>query len=236
MSIRNDSDMQPRPSLMVVEGLRTQAIQQLDQANGTVEPSSESQEGEFVAVFRELTELWRNIRVPCDRPVKRPSHLRLVSVNGIDRPAEGLLTSVAQEAQMTHDIKPITPSRRALLRGTAALLACAGAAATPGNGASASNPDAALIQLCEEHIANMKAFNNCPLDSDVSPFWDPYERTLHEINAATPQTMEGVFAIARAAMVHATQPDGSIEPEATMANVWAWNIMNDIARIHRVKL
>ncbi len=41
---------------------------------------------------------------------------------------------------------------------------------------------------------------------------------------------------ALAAMVHATQPDGSIEPAATMANVWAWNIMNDIARINGVKL
>jgi hypothetical protein len=136
---------------------------------------------------------------------------------------------------MPEDVLPYTPSRRALLNGAAALLAGAGAAAAP-SGGCASNPDAALIQLCENHIGYMNAFNADPYGDEDSPSWLDYDRTLHEINAATPQTMEGVFAIARAAMVHATWPDGSIKPEATMAHVWAWNIMNDIARIHGVKL
>ena len=119
--------------------------------------------------------------------------------------------------------------------GTGALLAgVTGFLAAPGAGAAAVNPDAELIRFCDEHIANLTAYNNdvSDLDHDENPFWQDYERSRDAIIAAEPKTLAGVVAKARVAKAEAVQPDGSENWEDGVASNWAWDIVNDLLRLN----
>lgn len=122
-------------------------------------------------------------------------------------------------------------SRRLLLRGSIALAAASPAAAVVAE--AALNPDAELIRWCAEHIVNVDAFNRDGgyLENEVDPLWWAYRRTLDAINAAKPQTLEGVVAKARAAKAEARGPDGSDRPEDGSAARWAWHLVNDLLRL-----
>lgn len=126
------------------------------------------------------------------------------------------------------------PSRRALLGGTAALLAGVTVARAPAaSEAAVGSPDAELIRLCAEHIANFHAYSNDPsdLEADKNPLWHAYERTRDAIADAKPKTIAGMLAKARAAKVEAFQPDGERRPEGQAA-IWAWDLVNDLIRIN----
>ncbi|HVE22832.1 MAG TPA: hypothetical protein VNC39_12730 [Acidocella sp.] len=95
-------------------------------------------------------------------------------------------------------------------------------------------PDAALIALCAEHIANFHAYNDqASPDSkfEKDPLWHAYERTRDAICDAEPQTFAGMLAKARAAKVEATDLDGVVRPDGYSA-AWAWDLLNDLIRIN----
>jgi hypothetical protein len=111
---------------------------------------------------------------------------------------------------MTKAINTHTPSRRDLLTGTAALLAGATIAATPGVGAAAATPDAELIRLCGEYrdieLAWRGAFNRFPDtrpgDRDRELFQAPLRARQDEIAEALEEipparTLAGFQALAR---------------------------------------
>lgn len=118
-------------------------------------------------------------------------------------------------------------TRRKFLRG--AVVAVSGI--TAARAASGASSDASLIALCAEHGANRDAINfadELPDEWD-HPLWAAYDRTRDGIGAAQPQTMEGVLAKARAAKAEA---GGDNYPEGSPAADWAWDIVNDLLRLH----
>ncbi len=94
-----------------------------------------------------------------------------------------------------------------------------------------ADDDAALIRLSAEHVANFAAYDAHggagPLDAP-DLLWDAYERTRNAISAARPRTLAGVLAKARAAKAEAQRSDGGENPDGTMAQVWAWDLVNDL--------
>jgi hypothetical protein len=110
------------------------------------------------------------------------------------------------------------PARRPFLDGAAALLA-----------------DAELTMTCAEHVLSAATINAAGPDADLEDdrIWQVYDRTRDAISDAEPQTVAGLVAKARAAKAEALQPDGSENPEGTMAEKWAWDIVNDLIRISR---
>ena len=123
------------------------------------------------------------------------------------------------------------PTRRAVLAGAGAVAALPGVAAPAG---AAPGPDAALIRLCAEHVANMDAYNASPgiLELEDDPLWAAYEETRNAIRDARPQTMAGMLAKARAAKAEARRSDGTEEPEGCPAADWAFDLVNDLLRLH----
>jgi hypothetical protein len=119
-------------------------------------------------------------------------------------------------------------SRRSILAGTplAAMFA-----AMPCVTLGQINADKKLIELCKQHIANMEAFCACPLDSDVSPHWPPYEATEDAVAKAQPMTLAGLAAKARVAKAEALQPDGKEVYANSAAGNWAWDLVNDLIRL-----
>jgi hypothetical protein len=96
-----------------------------------------------------------------------------------------------------------------------------------------ANPDAQLIALCERHLANMAALDANPSDWEESnPALTAYDSTRDAITSARAQTLAGMVAIAGAAKAEAAMPDGAEMFDCTMGGVWAWNIMNDLLRLH----
>ena len=98
------------------------------------------------------------------------------------------------------------------------------------------NPDAELIRLCAEHVANMRAYNRDGGLEDIDkpdPLWDAYERTRDAITEAKPCTLAGMQAKARAAKAEAltSRTDGTESPEGTPAEAWAWQLVNDLLAV-----
>lgn len=125
------------------------------------------------------------------------------------------------------------PVARRLLLGGAAMTALARPAA-----ADAADPDADLIRLCAEHVVNIRAYNDGParlvgvLDLEDHPLWLAYEHTRDAISAARPQSVAGMLAKIRAAKAEAQTPKGDENPAGTMAAEWAWDLVNDLLRLH----
>ena len=97
----------------------------------------------------------------------------------------------------------------------------------------APNPDADLIRICAEHIANVTTYNaeGGHLESADDPLWHAYERTLEAIGDAKPATIAGIIAKAKAAKYEAQEPHGE-EPDHCDAGAWAWDIVNDLVRLN----
>ncbi len=124
-----------------------------------------------------------------------------------------------------------TTSRRRLLAGSGvgAILAGIGvpAAAAP----ATAHPDADLIRICAEHIANWEAYNagpDCGGDCEDDPLWLAYERTRNAISNATPRTLDGLKAKAFVAKTEAIQPNGREYTDSGPQAVWAWDLVNDL--------
>lgn len=109
-----------------------------------------------------------------------------------------------------------TPSRRALLAGACAVVVLPGvtAAAT-----AAPGPDAALIALCADYIANRDAFNSGAEPEGGGPLEAAFMRTFEAISEAEPQTMAGALAKARVAKVEDDKE-------------WAMDLVWDLLRLH----
>ncbi len=125
-----------------------------------------------------------------------------------------------------------TTSRRGLLAGSGvgAILAGIGLPAAAVAPATA-HPDAALIRICAEHIANWRAYNarpDCGGDCEEDPLWLAYERTRNAISDATPTTLDGLKAKAFVAKTEAMQPGGREEPDGGPQAAWAWDLVNDL--------
>ncbi len=121
------------------------------------------------------------------------------------------------------------PTRRSLLAGAAGLTVAPGAAA--GAAMAEPHPDADLIRICAEHIVNLETYNRDGGMGQIGapdPLWDAYERTRDAIGTAKPHTLEGMLAKARAAKVEARRPDGAEDPDCSPAEVWAWDLVNDL--------
>jgi hypothetical protein len=97
-----------------------------------------------------------------------------------------------------------------------------------------TNPDAALIALCAQHIVNLAAFNAYAGldDNHDAALWAECRCTRDAITDARPQTVEGMIAKARAAKLEALNADGTEEPENGRAARWAWQILNDMLRLN----
>lgn len=124
--------------------------------------------------------------------------------------------------------------RRAMLAGTAALIASAPFAAPALAASGDSGPDADLIRLCAEHIANWHAYNtsDSDLEAEDDPLWHAYWRTHIAIDDARPQSIDGILAKARAAKTEAHRPDGTEERDGGQGAVWAWDLVNDLLRLN----
>ena len=118
--------------------------------------------------------------------------------------------------------------RRKLLGSTAA----AGIAAlAPVAAMAAGHPDANLIRLCEEHAANVAAYNThggMGGSDDPDPLWDAYKATRDAIYDTRPTTLAGVIAKARAAKADAAVEDGEDCPDGTPGQDWAWQLVCDL--------
>ena len=129
----------------------------------------------------------------------------------------------------------MSPTRRSLLGGAAALAAAPVALAVQ----VPDHPDADLVRLCADHAANMHAYNRDgglgEID-DPDPLWDAYARTRDAITDARPRTLVGLQAKARAAKAEAmsSRLDGTEMPEGTPAEGWAWDLVNDLLAIGSV--
>jgi len=125
----------------------------------------------------------------------------------------------------------VHPTRRALFG--APLVAIAAAPAAP-------HPDADLIRMCAEHIANHRAFNSVTsngsddMDDDDDPLWVAYETTHDAITTVRPQTIEGMVALARVAMAEGG-PGATGMDERLFHSVeekLAWGLVEDLLRLY----
>jgi hypothetical protein len=122
------------------------------------------------------------------------------------------------------------PTRRALLVGASAAVTLPAAIAPA---AAATGPDAELIRLCAEHIVNRHAFNTdrSGLELEDDPLWNAYQRTSAAIDAAKPQTMDGILAKARAIAAESDKLDDRGYPMDVTATEWAWDLVRDLQRL-----
>lgn len=123
------------------------------------------------------------------------------------------------------------PSRRAVLLTAGAAAALPGVA-IPAEASAA--PDAALIILCAQHIANRAAYNasDSDLEPEDDPLWHAYAATLEAISAAKPQTLVGLQAKACAALTEGGEArDANGLPWDIRATKLAWDLVNDLLRM-----
>lgn len=89
--------------------------------------------------------------------------------------------------------------------------------------------------MCEEHPRLLFAFNESSEEShDEGPLWQAYAASRDAITAARPRTLAGVIAKALAAKAEAELPDGSESPDGTLGVVWAWDVLNELCRMHEI--
>ncbi len=117
-----------------------------------------------------------------------------------------------------------TTSRRRLLSAAPAALALAGAG-IGGAVQAAPNPDAELIAVATEHVANVRAYNTDGgyLECEVDPLWHAYRRTMDALDNMRPQTLAGM-----ASKIKAAEADADCEFTDTHAGRWAWDVMQAV--------
>ncbi|WP_419900910.1 hypothetical protein [Roseomonas sp. USHLN139] len=96
-----------------------------------------------------------------------------------------------------------------------------------------SLPDADLITLCAEHIANLKAYEDSPgnLAPEADPLWAAYARTRDDVWDAQPMTLKGILAKAHAAKAVAEGHEGRGAPSGSLAADFAWQLVDDLLRL-----
>jgi hypothetical protein len=94
--------------------------------------------------------------------------------------------------------------------------------------------DAELIRICTEHVAVLKAINVLDRRREPEPeaLLSAYQRTRDAISHAVPCTMAGIVAKAAACKAEAIVVDGADEPQGSMAEPWAWDLVKDLLRLH----
>jgi hypothetical protein len=96
----------------------------------------------------------------------------------------------------------------------------------------ADSVDADLIRLCDQHIVDMDTFNQHKGATRAhEKLGRAYDRSLDAISQATPRTIAGIVAKARAAKHQATGPNGDGETGGSIAEQWALQIVNDLVRV-----
>lgn len=93
------------------------------------------------------------------------------------------------------------------------------------------SPDHDLIRRCADHLACMAAVRAAPEEEEDGPAWSAYESNRDAISAAQPQTLAGLIAKARAAKLEATFWDSFENIHDTMAEPWAWDLVNALLRL-----
>lgn len=107
--------------------------------------------------------------------------------------------------------------------------------------AGTAHPDAELIRVCEQHVANLEAYLASDegdrlfedrLDAHSGPLCQAYHQTIDFISDAKPKTLAGILAKARVAKREAWGgPDGEESFGGTVAENWAPDIVNDLLRL-----
>ena len=97
--------------------------------------------------------------------------------------------------------------------------------------AANGNPDHDLIRRCADHLACLAAVKAAPDEEEDGPAWLAYESNRDAISAAQPQTLAGLTAKARAAKLEATFWDSFENIHDTMAEPWAWDLVNALLRL-----
>jgi hypothetical protein len=88
--------------------------------------------------------------------------------------------------------------------------------------------DAELVRLCVEHLARVQAVNDAADDQEDGPAWEAYVASRDAISQRRPATLAGMIAKARAAKREATLLDGSVVTPGSMAEAWAWDLVDDL--------
>jgi hypothetical protein len=126
-----------------------------------------------------------------------------------------------------------TPSRRAVLTGSALTIAAAAIGIPAVAHAAGANPDAELIATCGQHIVNRNAYNNYSggVDDERERLWDAYDETRDFISDTRAQTIDGIVAKIKAAKAEATSLDGDEDWEDGLSNGWAVDCCEDLLRL-----
>lgn len=125
------------------------------------------------------------------------------------------------------------PSRRSLLSG----LGTESDVSTPTTTcvpATAIEPDAAIVRLCAEHIANSNLFNTSVVAEGSPEYeveWKAYTRTREAIDAVRPVTLQGILAKAAVTQHEASQPCGWEDWQYEVVSNWARDVVKDLLRI-----
>ncbi|WP_043839332.1 hypothetical protein [Muricoccus aerilatus] len=95
--------------------------------------------------------------------------------------------------------------------------------------ATAHNPDAELIRLCDAHPTLLAELKTEGAGHGYCRRWQAYERNRDAISAAVPMTMAGIVAKALAARAEARGSDETVH--GTVAELWAWDLVKDLVRL-----
>jgi hypothetical protein len=130
----------------------------------------------------------------------------------------------AQPLTLTRDLAPTTVLRRAP-RFFKAVPALALVAAQP-------QPDAELIWLCDGHSDRLAAANDQAADdAEADAALRAYERSRDAISAATPATLHGAIAKARAALAEVHRPEGFSDLDGSMGSIWGLDVLRVLVRL-----
>ena len=91
--------------------------------------------------------------------------------------------------------------------------------------------DVELIALSSRHPSLIAAVNVSPLDFDACPAWQAYEVSRDAIHDVRPITLAGMRAKVLVAKAEALRPDGTEDPDGTVAAHRSWDLVNDLLRL-----
>lgn len=100
-----------------------------------------------------------------------------------------------------------------------------------GNPITPENPDAELIRLCHALPALKAAYEADARDGDDNPAAAPYHAACRAISAASPVTLPGIAAKARAAVADGWGNGDAPEVFHSDAEAWSWDVARSLARV-----
>ncbi|WP_431284950.1 hypothetical protein ACQW02_09090 [Humitalea sp. 24SJ18S-53] len=116
-------------------------------------------------------------------------------------------------------------------RGALAALAFASVGVAPGLATPVTDAD--ILRICARHAVTLSAYqrDGGKLEAEECPLWAAYQESIDAIDAARPQSMTGILAIARAAKLEALGLGDDEDPANCPAADWGWKIVNDLIRL-----